>query len=334
MMLSKAYIKNTFYNLPLVWKTIEFFQGVSYGLNYNKYYRFENINSTSLREINIEFSSACNLRCQFCALDHEKPQSYIEPELLRKLLTQLTEDKRFQNVKRIQLYNGGETLLHPNRIQLLEILKEFKSSTKAKGLAFPKVVLLTNAMLMREKMSKQIIDLDVVDELMVSLDGGTPEDFEDIRVRAKWPIFYKNISTFLDYRDQQKANIFFKTITILPDHLSFNIDWMHPQFKEILLRADDYELRRLHNWAGEVEGQTPNKSHKLGCTLLMKQLVILPNGDVTVCCSDLNSRGVVGNLNKQSLYDVYQSPKRLKWLKLLYQNKKEEIDLCRQCETF
>lgn len=109
---------------------------------------------------------------------------------------------------------------------------------------------------------------------------------------------------------------------------------MHPEFKEILEKANSYELRRLHNWAGEVAVESKAKTHKIGCTLLMKQMVLLPNGDITVCCSDLNSRGVIGNLNQSTLHEIYTAPKRLNWLQLMFQNKKYEIDLCKDCETF
>lgn len=334
MLLSKNYIKNTLYNHSFFWEVVEFFQGLSYALNYLISYKWHLTDKATIKEVNVEFSSECNLRCQFCSLDHLKPKTYITEEMLEKLLQQLLNDTHFKGVERLQLYNAGETLLHPKRIELLKLIKQYKALFTEKGLHFPKVILLTNATLLRQRLSQEIIDLDIVDELLVSLDGGTPEAFEEMRVRAKWPIFYKNILDFIDYRNQKESKTILKTISIIPAEKPFTLDWMHPEFREVLEKADKYELRRLHNWAGEVALESKEKKHKIGCTLLMKQLVLLPNGDITVCCSDLNSRGVIGNLGKESLYEIYNSHKRLDWLKSMFQNRKHEIDLCKDCETF
>ena len=66
---------------------------------------------------------------------------------------------------------------------------------------------------------------------------------------------------------------------------------------------DSFELRRLHDWGGEVDLQEESRptKYKLGCNMAMHQMVVLPNGDVTMCCNDLNSKGVVGNIKNTSL---------------------------------
>lgn len=334
MQLTKHYIKNAFYNNYLVWKTIEFFQGLSYAFNYLVHYKWHLSKHSSIKEVNVEFSSECNLRCKFCSLDHTKPSTFIKEETLDSLLNQLLNDSKFHSVERLQLYNAGETLLHPKRFELLQLVKDYKAKFEFKSLKFPKVILLTNATLLRKKIAVQLVDLNIVDELMVSLDGGTPEAFEEMRDRAKWDIFHRNIIDFINYRNEKHSKLKLKTVSIIPAEKPFTLDWMHPEFREILEKADSYELRRLHNWAGEVDVESTNKPHKIGCTLLMKQMVLLPNGDITVCCSDLNSRGVIGNLNKNSLHEIYSTPKRLEWLYLMFKNRKHEIDLCKNCETF
>ena len=102
--------------------------------------------------------------------------------------------------------------------------------------------------------------------------------------------------------------------------------------------VDGYELRYAHNWGGDVgieELKNKNKkAYKVGCSLLMHQLVLLPNGDVTVCCADLNSKGVIGNILTENLFSIYRKPLRLEMLHKFMKGKKKEIDLCKDCETF
>ncbi len=332
----KLFLKRLFYQKPVIWPILETLQGFKYALNYFYYYKIlKGEKGFSVREVNVEFACQCNLRCQFCSLDHNKPKEIITSEILEKFLIGFINDKRYGSIKRINLYNGGEVLLHPKRLEMLGLIKKYKDLAKQKNLSFPEVHMLTNGMLLREKLSDDIIDIDVVDLLGISFDGGTPEAFEEMRVNAKWDIFYKNIKDFDRIRKEKKSEVKISAISCIPGDKPRSLDWMHPQFRELYTILDWYELRRLHNWAGDIEGvKVRNKKHKIGCTLLMEQMVLLPNGDVTICCNDLNSKQVIGNIKETDFVDIYKCEERKKFLKLLLQGKKEQIPLCRNCETF
>jgi len=333
----KNYVKNRIYNISFLWKVVEFFKGLVYAFKYHYHYKFKinHQNTSSLTEIYIEFSSACNLRCGFCSLDHLKPKTYIEVETLRKFLENFISDNRFRSVKSLQLHNAGETLLHPKKIVLLELIKEYKDKAISQGIKFPEVHILTNGMLLKQRVSKAILDIGIIDVLRMSLDGGTPEAFEEMRERAKWPIFYRNVKDFVTYNNEHNCGVKISTISIIPADKDFKLDWMHPEFREILELVDSYELRRLHNWAGEIEGlEVKQKTYKIGCNMAMDQMVLLPNGDVTVCCSDLNSKGVIGNFLKDDLYSIYNGKQRRAYLDFLYKGEKHKLPLCKDCETF
>jgi radical SAM protein with 4Fe4S-binding SPASM domain len=332
----KLFIKILFYHKPIVWPILETIQGFIYALKYFYYYKVLKGNKgMSVKEINIEFSSQCNLRCQFCSLDHNKPKHLITPEIMEKFLIGFIKDKRYSSVKRINLYNGGEVLLHPKRIEMLTILKKYKELARQHNTHFPEIHMLTNVMLLREKLAKEIIELDVIDLLGVSFDGGTPEAFEEMRTNAKWNIFYDNVKAFDRIRKEKRSAVKMSAISCIPSDKSRSLKWMHPQFQEIYKLLDWYELRRLHNWAGDIEDfKVPEKKHKIGCSLLMEQLVLLPNGDVTICCNDLNSKSIIGNITKTDLMDIYKCEERVRFLKLHLQGNKDQIPLCKNCETF
>jgi len=330
-------VKKAFYGKPIVWpalvKAKSYFYKANYWYYYNSVFGKSNV---SLRELNIEFNSTCNLRCKFCSLDFDKPREYMPAELLQKILDEVLNDPRFANVQQLNLYNGGETLLHPKRLEMFAVIGEAKKKALASGKKFPKVLLLTNGMLLREKLAKQILETGALDVIQFSLDGGTPEKFEDLRVNAKWQPFYENVKALQRLTREMNSPVQLKSITIVENEFPLNIEWMHEQFKEIIGLMSHYELRRLHDWGGEVtlEGNQKKIVTKTGCMLLMHQMVLLPNGDVTVCCNDLNSKGVIGNLNNQSLFDVYSSAERREYLDKLNSGRKHELELCKNCESF
>ncbi len=323
----------------LIWRSIEFMQGISFMYNYYLFYKFPFLKKkTSITEINIEFVSYCNLRCKLCSLDHEKPKVRMSADTLKLFFENLVADKRFRSVKTIHLYNAGEVLLHPKLDEMLDIIKYYKNQAFQKNIPFPKIALLTNATILNEKNSAMLIDSGVLDNIRFSMDGGNKEKFEEMRLLAKWDVFAKNISIFCELNKKSPKPITTGIITLVEYKNKLNTEWMSPDFKNLLNMVDGYELRYAHNWGGDVEIEELKnkikKNYKIGCSLLMHQMVLLPNGDITVCCADLNSKGVIGNIKKERLFDIYKKPQRLEMLHKFIKGKKKEIDLCKDCETF
>jgi len=317
-----------------VWKSVKKAQELQYDVNYQRFYGRHATAKASITEINLEFCSACNLRCQFCALDHTKPKSLMSIAVIDKVFEALVNDERFSRVRKINLHNGGETLLHPERDKLLARIKYHKLIFKTINKPFPTINLLTNGMLLRETLTRQILELRVVDEIGFSLDGGTPEEFERLRVNAKWKKFADNVSNFIRLKNEIDPNVSTFGISIIPKPLALNDSWMHPDFQRIVRMLDSVEYRRLHDWGGQVEIGEMKDVNKKGCMMLLRQMVVLPNGDVSVCCNDLNSEGVVGNVLKQDLYEIYRSQQRRRYVDYLQQGRKQELDLCKNCVSF
>lgn len=332
----RQHFKKWFYHAPVLWPLIETLQGLVYVADYFYYYRMPgHKNRLSVREINIEFASQCNLRCTFCSLDHFKPKQAITAETLDLFFSQMLADSRFRKVEVINLHNGGEILLHPQRLEMLAIIGKYKQQARALRLPFPEIRMLTNGMLLREKLAEDILQLGVVDVIGLSFDGGTPESFEAMRKNAAWKVFHQNVKNLhaVNARLGKPARLY--GITCIPADKPLHNKWMHPEFRELYELLDWSELRRLHNWAGEISTvAVREKRHKIGCSMLMKQMVLLPNGDITVCCSDLNSKGVVGNVRQQDLVSILHSENRKRYLSLLLRRRKSQLDLCRECETF
>ncbi|KAB2805345.1 radical SAM protein [Phaeocystidibacter luteus] len=334
--LNKEKLKEKFNEHPVLWPALKKGQEVQSRLKYRYFYKWPGHSKrASIREINLEFASACNLRCKFCALDHNKPKQNMSLLVLRRFLDQWLVDFRFHHVEKINLYNGGETLLHPKRIEMLRIIKEYRQIALKHDLKFPKISMLTNGMLLRPTLADTILNEELVDEIGFSLDGGTPEEFEDLRVNAKWAPFYKNVGHLATRIREEKLPVRLYGITIVPEPKPLTKAWMHPEFQQLSMLFDHHELRRLHDWGGEIELDDKPKAQKSrGCDLLLRQLVLLPNGDVTVCCNDLNSKGVVGNLWEKSLWEIYNSAERRKYLEFIDSGRKDELELCKDCMSF
>jgi radical SAM protein with 4Fe4S-binding SPASM domain len=319
---------------PRIWYFFEVMQGLTFRIGYLYYYKTAaGSERSSIREINLQFSNTCNLNCEFCTLKSGGHSRFMTGETLARFLENLNSDPRFQTVDVINLYNGGETLLHPGVAKMLAVLRKYKDQARADGKKFPETVLLTNGMLLTENLTREILGSGAVDSMRFSLDGGTPEAFEQMRKPAKWPVFYKNVKYFIEQNRLGGGKIKTGAITLLPEK-PLETSWMHPEFAEILNSLDSCDLRRPHTWGGALKKvESRGRPHKIGCNMLLSQLVLFPGGDVSVCCVDINGECIIGNIHRQDLFSIYRSATRLKMLEALDKGKKDTIDFCRNCDT-
>ena len=250
--------------------------------------------ASTIKWLNIEFSSKCNLRCKWCSLDHSKPLNLIKPIYLKRVIDEIADSDYFK-IDQIDLHNAGETLLHPQLEELLAVIATKKNDCTI----FPRVNLLTNAVLLKESMTRSIIGSGVLDLIRFSVDGGSIDNFEIIRRGAVWDIVRDNIYRFIKIKEKMKSKVKTGIICIVPHDKRLTLDWMDKDFRDLLLAVDKYQLRYPHAWDGSIDldikknwDEYAERNKGKICKYLMKNLVVLPNGDVTVCCADLNSRGV------------------------------------------
>ena len=131
-------------------------------------------------------------------------------------------------------------------------------------------------------------------------------------------------------------------ICVLDVSRSLDTEWMEPDFRELFARIDKVELRYPHNWDGSEDLGVDDRDYRHHakisegkvCYFLTKDMVILPKGDVTVCCADLNSRGVIGNVNQSSLREIYFSHSRQQMIRSFEAGRKDEINLCKDCTGY
>lgn len=290
----------------------------------------------TLEWLNLEFASNCNLRCKWCSLDHDKPKQFMTTELLGKVLDDVIRDPGIQ-LDRIELHNAGETLLHPD-------LPSMFAEIAARKADLPTINLLTNAGALNAARTKTILESGAIDVIRFSIDGGSKEEFEELRQPAKWDHIRSNINAFLDANKASDRPLETGVICIVDPQKALTTDLMEPEFQELFGCIDDVSLRHPHNWDGSADLGIDDKAYekhaeKLSaqgkiCYFLTKDMVVLPNGDTTVCCADLNSRGVIGSSTFSSIRQLYNSKKRQEMLSLFKAGRKNDIDLCKDCTGY
>ncbi len=292
--------------------------------------------SDSITLLNLEFNSSCNLRCKWCSLDHHKPRSIMSRDTLRHVMESLTV-RPLANLKRIDLHNGGEVLLHPDLPGMLSVIRKYKDAIPGR----PVVGMLTNAVALTEQLSWRIVGSRALDQIRFSLDGGSPEAYEDIRRGARWEKVLHNILRFLAVNKSSERPVSTEAICIVPPDVDATA-FLSPVFASLFEKFDKVSLRPPHNWDGSADLDVDDRSYRSiaatrrseVCFLLQHNLVVLPDGSVTVCCNDLNGRGVFASILGRDFISVAQDPERLRMIEMHRMGLRHEVDLCRNCTGF
>ena len=135
---------------------------------------------TQLTKVYIEPTVACNLDCITCFRNAwEQPIGRMSDETFERILDGL---KKLSPIPDVYFGGIGEPLFHPKTVEWIRRVKEL-------GV---KVELITNGTILTEKIAHQLIDAGL-DILWISLDGATPEHYEDVRLGAELPTVLANI---------------------------------------------------------------------------------------------------------------------------------------------
>lgn len=139
------------------------------------------------RRLQVEVTSACNLRCAMCFVRYRPPVNKLtgalDEGLFRRLLTDLPD------LNDLTLQGLGEPLLHP---RLLEMVRE----ARERGI---RVGFNSNATLLTRSMSEKLVRAGL-DWLHVSLDGASAATYESIREGARLPTVLRNLADLVAVR--------------------------------------------------------------------------------------------------------------------------------------
>ena len=103
--------------------------------------------------------------------------------------------------------------------------------------------------------------------------------------------------------------------------------------------ADFIEVGEYHTWDGTLKdtgklnsGNQNANATRYPCTFLWYNPVILWDGRVTTCCVDYQGKGVIGDINKDSLSKIWQGKVLQNIRKAHLEGRYDSISLCNNCQ--
>lgn len=297
----------TIINLPVIGDIYDFF-----------YFRFIVKKMESLPfQLTIEPNNICNLRCIMCPYKRMKRKKETMPmNLFKKAIDEAKE----LGVKDVHLTQYNEPFTDKQLFERIKYIRE-KGMTSS---------LYSNGTILDKKMREKILD-NPPDLIRFSVDGITKKTFESIRVGANFEEVTSNIKKLVQERNErkQKLPVIETFFTVLDRNKKeakrFLKEWQDKCDFAALYPADSRESK-------DFVGIDYKKLKPYPC-FNVKEILILSNGDVDLCCVDIDGEVTLGNIKNQTLREIFESKKvQDVWKTQL--NRTCKIPMCQNCSKF
>ena len=236
----------------------------------------------------IEPTSVCNLRCVMCyqvdpALSRDKRHiGYMDFNFYTKLIDEGAE----HGLSAIVLASRGEPTLHPRFTDMIAYARD-------RGILDIKIN--TNATMITKDYARKLL-ASVPNTIVFSVDSSNKEEFERIRVGAKFERVVENIKNFNEVRAQEFPNVPLRTriSMVIVDHEQ---DWdAARRFWSPLV--DEFAVGRAIDRVDIYH--MPFVAEKRSCSLLWERLYVWGDGTINPCDEDYLSHLSPGKIDEHN----------------------------------
>jgi radical SAM protein with 4Fe4S-binding SPASM domain len=270
----------------------------------------------------IEPTNTCNLKCTMCpqSFGEKFQRGFMEFDLFREIID---EAKDF--VYDVNLHHSGESLLHPQILEMIQYAKRAGLYTR----------LHTNATKLDEEKSSGILAAGL-DYLSFSFDGYDKETYESIRRGANFEQTLENIVNFLRLKKEQGKDRPFTIFEVINFSEKTDDSVRQEAFKQnfVDLPLDKFVLKVAHNWGGSygADGQPLHPEKYCACTFPWYALVVFWNGNVSPCPQDFFNNLCLGNLNESSIREVWHGQPLVTLREKMKRKNYQDLHPCATCD--
>jgi radical SAM protein with 4Fe4S-binding SPASM domain len=286
----------------------------------------------------VEPTNVCNFRCVLCPEsfpDYQEQAGYygrMPLELFQKVVRDLQE---LGGVRSLKLYFEGEPLLNPDLHLMIKMAKD--------GGAADRVEVTSNGSMLTERRAIELIEagLDYLQVSIYSVDETAHAEITGTKVSPS--LIRENMQRVKRIRDERGATTPFIYAKLMHDSTEGEA-----RFREVYSGvADEIGVQYRHNWNGMVgiemltRSYTPNaagasnefKFKKDACPFPFYLMAVKANGQVSACCVDWNGGVNIGDLNRETLSEIWNGEKLRTLQRLHVSGKRNQVPACANCDA-
>lgn len=234
--------------------------------------------------VDIELSAACSLRCPFCFLQN-KSYNHNPSFMLANLAMDIIDQAHEIGVPAVKMNWRGEPTIHPMFSSILEY---------AKSVGFLDILVNTNG-----NFPECAIDgLLCATKVMVSLDSMEQLTYKKMRPGGNLMRVLNNVEKLLR---MGHGNVWVRRV-VTEDNKT-------EDFVGRVRAALGNQVKISEHAVFERSESVDTPTERTYCGYPSQRLVIAHNGDIFPCCVDYFETLKLGNINKDSIIDVWNGAK-------------------------
>ena len=286
----------------------------------------------------IDITNRCNAKCVWCPNPDLTNVGAMDMDVYRKII-----DDYGSRGGVLTFGTFGEPLMDKHMKKRIEYLKCYPK--------IHKIEILTNGFFLNENIVPTIIENGVgVD---ISLDELDKQTFEDVK-KMSFDIVRDNIVNFLKANSKATkpvpVNIRIKTMKTVEETLEQELFKVITSYDcSVVLNSIDDNI--ISNWAGKLDKESFIKEYEIStnnktqfthkrfnqtniapCTQLWKWMVVYWDGSVVLCCADMFSQAIVGDLKSNSIAEVWNGSQMKGHRDQMINRKRFEVAICQDCD--
>lgn len=270
----------------------------------------------------LEITNVCNLKCIHCPHTFISKRNDYQPrhmkwDVYKKIIDEvaLYEDIIFR------FLSDGEPLMHPR-------FKDMIMLAKSKNIG--PVNFVTNGHFLDKDMAHFILKYGV-DVVEISIDALNKQTYTKIRREGDFDRVIANVERFIQLRNKMNAKTRIMVSIIDQKEAEAEVEDFIRYWKG---RADRVIKREYTTIGGLVSAKKLKPKSNLErwpCPQLWKRMFINVDGCAEFCVEDWLDQTIVGDVNKQSIAEIWKD-KHYQNLRMLHEKKKFDcIEKCAQC---
>ena len=286
----------------------------------------------------IDITNRCNAKCVWCPNPDLTNVGAMDMDVYRKII-----DDYGSRGGVLTFGTFGEPLMDKHMKKRIEYLKCYPK--------IHKIEILTNGFFLNENIVPTIIENGVgVD---ISLDELDKQTFEDVK-KMSFDIVRDNIVNFLKANSEATTpvpvNIRIKTMKTVEETLEQELFKVITSYDcSVVLNSIDDNI--ISNWAGKLDKESFIKEYEIStnnktqfthkrfnqtniapCTQLWKWMVVYWDGSVVLCCADMFSQAIVGDLKSNSIAEVWNGSQMKGHRDQMINRRRFEVAICQDCD--
>ncbi len=228
-----------------------------------------------------------------------------------KVFNKIIEQIRKIKPVHISPFLHGEMFLDKNILNRLKLIDETLPESK--------LIIITNDSLLTEGIIDYLLTLNLC-FVIFSLNAVDEISYNKIVGLKNYSKTVANINYFI--RENNNRNVWVSLVNYS--------DYTKKILKDFVGKWGHFALvEPFKNYAG-LMFDLP-KAQKSSCAHPFKSICFLYNGDVSLCCMDMEGKIIFGNIMEDDLSDIWNSPKMLKYRYYNLINRRDLLTPCKNC---